>query len=195
MGLIMFTAQIHQTNKVALEPLKLKHLEGLYQAGKHPQVWQWVLSNYTQTQVKLEQWFTNSAQFNQNEQVVFAIIDKHSQQVVGTTRLFRLDSDNLSAEIGHTFISFTAQRTYVNTHAKYLLLRYAFNQLNLVRISFNTHEHNQQSRNAIARLGAKFEGIAQKDRRLEDGSYRNTAKFSIIDEQWPAIKLRLEELL
>ena len=87
MGLIMFTTQIHQTNKVALEPLKLKHLEGLYQAGKHPQVWQWVLSNYTQTQVKLEQWFTHSAQFNQNEQVVFAIIDNLSLATVDIQRI------------------------------------------------------------------------------------------------------------
>ncbi|HEA15094.1 MAG TPA: N-acetyltransferase, partial [Pseudoalteromonas prydzensis] len=111
--------------------------------------------------------------------------------VLGTTRLFRLDKQNRSAEIGHTFIAKQWQRSFVNTHAKYLLLQYAFDELGLVRITFNTHEQNQKSRNAITRLGARFECIRYKDRLLADGSYRNTAQFSIIDEQWPTIKSQL----
>jgi RimJ/RimL family protein N-acetyltransferase len=191
----MFTKHPHKTTKVSLEPLSQAHLPGLYQAGQHPQVWKWVLSNYTRTPEILNEWFLSTAQFNKNEQVVFAIIDIASQQVIGTTRLFRLDHQNLSAEIGHTFIAAQWQRTYVNTHCKYLLLSYAFDALGLVRIRFNTHENNQKSRNAIVRLGAHFEGIAQKDRQLSNGTYRNTAQFSIIDEQWPTIKLQLEETL
>lgn len=191
----MFTLQTHKTNKVILEPLSHKHLNGLYKAGQHPNVWQWVLINYTKSHDTLKEWFLTQAQFNKNEQIVFAIIDKGTQQVVGTTRLFKLDKFNLSAEIGHTFISNDWQRTYINTHAKYLLLKYAFDELNLVRITFNTHEKNQKSRNAIIRLGAHFEGLAYKDRKLSDGSYRNTAKFSIVDEQWPDVKSQLEERL
>jgi RimJ/RimL family protein N-acetyltransferase len=191
----MFTQHIHKTNKVVLEPLNHRHLNGLYKAGKHPKVWQWVLVNYTKTPEMLKEWFLTQAQFNKDEQIVFAIIDTNTQQVVGTTRLFKLDKHNLSAEIGHTFISNDWQRTYINTHAKFLLLKYAFDDLNLVRITFNTHEYNQKSRNAIARLGARFEGLAYKDRKLSNGSYRNTAKFSIVDEQWPNIKLQLEEKL
>ena len=187
----MFTKKIHQTNKVALETRTENHLAGLYKAGQYPDIWQWVLSNYTKTPNTLKQWFENTAQFVETEQLVFAIIDKRTQQIVGTTRIFRLDIHNLNAEIGHTFLSKAAQRTYVNTHAKYLLLSYAFNELGLVRINFNTHEQNKKSRSAITRLGAQFEGIAQKDRRLDDGSYRNTAKFSIIDEHWPRIKRQL----
>ena len=164
----MFTKHIHQTNKLALEPLTQNHLEGLYQAGQDPQIWRWVLMNYTQTRATLDDWFINTAQFNAEQQIVYAIVDKVSKQVLGTTRLF------------------------VNTHAKYLLLQYAFEELGLVRIIFNTHEQNQKSRNAIARLGARFEGISYKDRLLADGSYRNTAQFSIIDEQWPTIKSQLE---
>ena len=188
----MLTQQTHQTNKVILEPLRDIHLKGLSLAGQDPQVWRWVLMNYTRTTETLYDWFINTAQFNPTEQVVFAIIDKASKHVVGTTRIFRLDSQNDSAEIGHTFISKNFQRSYINTHAKYLLLRYAFETLGLVRVALNTHEKNITSRNAIARLGARFEGISYKDRRLTDGSYRNTAKFSIIDEQWAALKLQLE---
>ncbi|AQP99003.1 GNAT family N-acetyltransferase [Pseudoalteromonas aliena] len=191
----MFTQQIHKTNKVILEPLSNEHLKGLYKAGQHPKIWEWVLSNYTKTPQLLKEWFVTSAQFNKDEQVVFAIIDMVSKEVVGTTRLFRLDTHNLSAEIGHTFISADWQQTYINTHAKYLLLSYAFDTLDLVRITFNTHEKNQKSRNAIARLGALFEGIAYKDRLLIDGTYRHTAKFSIINEHWQSIKLQLEEKL
>ncbi|MEL0647049.1 GNAT family protein [Pseudoalteromonas agarivorans] len=191
----MFTLQTHYTNKVILEPLNHKHLSGLFKAGQHPNVWKWVLSNYTKSPEILNEWFLTQAQFNKNEQVVFAIIDKNTQQVVGTSRLFKLDTHNLSAEIGHTFISNDWQRTYINSHAKYLLLNYAFEKLGLVRISFNTHENNKKSRNAITRLGARFEGVAHKDRLLSDGSFRSTAKFSIVDEQWPDIKPQLEERL
>lgn len=188
----MFTLQNHQSDMLLLTPLEDKHLGGLYQAGQDPQIWRWVLMNYTKTPQTLNDWFINTAQFDAEQQVVFAIIDKTSEQVLGTTRLFRLDKKNRSAEIGHTFIGVPWQRSFVNTHAKYLLLRYAFDELGLVRISFNTHEQNQKSRNAIARLGARFEGIAYKDRLLADGSYRNTAQFSIIDQQWPTIKSQLE---
>ncbi|GAA59552.1 acetyltransferase, GNAT family protein [Pseudoalteromonas sp. BSi20652] len=191
----MFTQKIRKTNKVVLEPLNHEHLEGLYKAGQHPKIWEWVLSNYTKTPELLKEWFTTSAQFNEQEQIVFAIIDVASKEIVGTSRLFRLDTHNLSAEIGHTFISDNWQRTYINTHSKYLLLSYAFDVLGLVRITFNTHKQNQKSRNAITRLGARFEGIAYKDRLLSNGSYRSTAKFSIIDEHWQSIKLQLEEKL
>ena len=188
----MFTLQTHYTNKVILEPLNHKHLNGLYKAGQHPNIWQWILSNYTKSPAILNEWFLTQAQFNKNEEIVFAIIDKNTKQIVGTTRLFKLDTHNLSAEIGHTFISNDWQRTYINSHAKYLLLNYAFEKLRLVRISFNTHENNKRSRNAITRLGARFEGVAHKDRLLSDGNFRSTAKFSIVDDQWPDIKLQLE---
>ncbi|KTF15992.1 GNAT family N-acetyltransferase [Pseudoalteromonas sp. H105] len=188
----MFTVQSHQTDKLLLAPLEDKHLAGLYQAGQCAEIWQWVFMNYTKTRQTLNDWFINTAQFDAEQQVVFTIIDKASGQVLGTTRLFKLDKHNNSAEIGHTFIGARWQRSFVNTHAKYLLLRYAFDELGLVRISFNTHEQNQQSRNAIMRLGARFEGISYKNKLLADGSYRNTAKFSIIDQQWPTIKSQLE---
>lgn len=184
---------ILETEKVKVTPLTETHLAPLFEAGKHPDIWRWVFNNYCDSKEKLSKWFKNTAQFNQNEQIVMAIIDKANGIVVGTTRLFRLDLQNKSAEIGHTFIAKSVQKTYVNTHAKFLLLSHAFEDLSLVRITFCTHENNIISRNAISRLGARFEGLAYKQRKLPDGNFRNTAIFSITDDQWPDIKAKLTE--
>ncbi|TQF71186.1 GNAT family N-acetyltransferase [Pseudoalteromonas luteoviolacea] len=191
----MLEATILETNKVRLEPLSYSHLEALEKVGKDDVIWRWVPSKYCQSPEVLRNWFEQTAQFNAKEQLVFAIIDTATNSVTGNTRIFRLDETNLQAEIGHTFIGVEWQRSHVNTHAKYLLLRHAFEHLGLVRIEFQTHEQNHKSRSAIARLGAHFEGIHLKNRKLPDGSFRNTARFSITDEMWPEIKSRLEEWL
>ncbi|WP_105169839.1 GNAT family N-acetyltransferase [Pseudoalteromonas sp. T1lg23B] len=191
----MFEKCSLNTQKVTLQPLAQQHLDGLFEAGQDPRLWRWILTNYCKTPEILSEWFLQTAQFDTQQQLVMAIINQADQKVVGTTRLFRLDTYNLSAEIGHTFIGVPWQRSHVNTHSKYLLLKYAFETLNLVRVTFSTHENNQQSRNAIARLGARFEGIHFKDRLLADGNFRNSARFSIIDEQWPGVKAKLEEWL
>ncbi|KZN40975.1 hypothetical protein N474_11690 [Pseudoalteromonas luteoviolacea CPMOR-2] len=191
----MLEATILETNKIRLEPLSYSHLEALEKVGKDDVIWRWVPSKYCQSPEVLRNWFEQTAQFNAKEQLVFAIIDTATNSVTGNTRIFRLDETNLQAEIGHTFIGVEWQRSHVNTHAKYLLLRHAFEHLGLVRIEFQTHEQNHKSRSAIARLGAHFEGIHLKNRKLPDGSFRNTARFSITDEMWPEIKSRLEEWL
>ncbi|ESP90747.1 MULTISPECIES: GNAT family N-acetyltransferase [Pseudoalteromonas] len=187
----MLKAMTLSTNKVRLEPLSQAHLGQLQQVGQAEELWRWVPSRYCQSQEVLQTWFEQTAQFDPQEQVVFAIIDAQTNQVAGNTRIFRLDTHNLQAEIGHTFIGLDWQRSHINTHAKYLLLQHAFETLGLVRIEFQTHEQNHKSRSAIARLGAHFEGIHLKNRKLPDGSFRNTARFSIIDDMWPDIKQRL----
>ena len=184
----MFNLITLETDKVKLTPLTQDHLTGLLEAGSHPDIWRWVFNNYCKDSATLTTWFEQTAQFDSKNQLVMAIICKQTNNVVGTTRLFRLDEHNMSAEIGHTFIAKSAQKTHINTHSKYLLLNYAFEQLKLVRVTFCTHENNLISRNAIARLGARFEGLAYKQRKLVDGSYRNTAIFSITDDLWPTVR-------
>ncbi|KZN44914.1 GNAT family N-acetyltransferase [Pseudoalteromonas luteoviolacea] len=188
----MFEATVLSTDKVCLEPLSEKHLEQLQKVGEAEAIWRWVPSKYCATPKVLKDWFEQTAQFDAKEQIVFAIIDIATGAVTGNTRIFRLDEDNLQAEIGHTFIGLEWQRSHINTHAKYLLLRHAFDQLGLVRVEFQTHEQNHKSRSAIARLGAHFEGVHLKNRKLPDGSFRNTARFSITDDTWPEVKSRLE---
>lgn len=189
----MFSLITLETEKVRLTPLTESHLTALLQAGSHPDIWRWVFNNYCKDKATITHWFKETAQFDAKEQLVMAIICKDKNEVVGTTRLFRLDTHNQSAEIGHTFIAKSAQKTHINTHAKYLLLNHAFEDLKLVRVTFCTHENNSISRNAIARLGARFEGLAYKQRKLTDGTFRNTAIFSITDDLWSGIKLNLSQ--
>ena len=127
------------------------------------------------------------------QQIAFVTIDKKTNQVIGSTRLFRLNQKDKSLEIGHTFITPKFQRSYVNSHAKYLMLQYAFETLNMVRVEICTNETNQQSRTAITRIGGHFEGILRKHRKSPNGDYRNTAMFSITDDEWPKVKSQLLE--
>jgi N-acetyltransferase len=118
-----------------------------------------------------------------------------SKQVVGTTRFWKIDLKNRKLEIGHTWISASWQRTCVNTEAKFLMLCYAFEQLNCVRVQFTTDEINERSRKAILRLGAKQEGIIRHERILPDGRKRNSVRFSIIDDEWTEVRRVLESRL
>ena len=110
---------------------------------------------------------------------------------IGSTRFWKLDRANRTVEIGHTWISASYQRTAVNTEMKLLMLTYAFEALNCVRVQFQTDELNAKSRAAIARLGAKEEGILRNERIMPDGRVRNTVMFSILDSEWPDVKSKL----
>jgi len=124
-------------------------------------------------------------------QLAFVTIDKKSNNVIGSTRLFALDKQHKKLELGHTFITPKFQRSYVNSHAKYLMLQHAFEVLKMARVEICTHENNQQSRKAIARIGGQFEGVLRKHRRAPNGDYRSTAMFSITDDEWPQVKQQL----
>ena len=112
-------------------------------------------------------------------------------EAIGSTRFWKLDRVNRTVEIGHTWISASCQRTVVNTEMKLLMLTYAFETLNCVRVQFQTDELNTKSRTAIARLGAKEEGILRNERIMPDGRIRNTVMFSILDTEWPDVRSKL----
>jgi len=113
------------------------------------------------------------------------------KQIVGTTRFWKMDEKNRNLEIGHTWISASWQRTYVNTEIKYLMLKYAFDELKCIRVQFTTDEINEKSRAAILRLGAKEEGIIRYERLMPNGRKRNSVRYSIIEDEWPKVKDRL----
>ena len=114
---------------------------------------------------------------------------------VGSTRFWKVDARNRKLEIGHTWIGQSWQRSFVNTEAKYLMLRHAFEEMDCVRVQFTTDVLNERSRAAILRLGAQQEGIVRHERIMPDGRKRNSVRLSIIDEEWPAIKANLEARL
>src|SRR6185437_14911006 len=121
----------------------------------------------------------------------FAVRDAATGEVVGSTRYFNVDAANRRLEIGHTWYAKRAQRTAINTECKSMLLRHAFETLGCIAVEFRTHWFNFASRAAIARLGAKQDGVLRNHQVLADGSKRDTVVFSIIDNEWPAVKRHL----
>lgn len=188
------TATTLSTSKVTLRLLTMEHLADFFTAGSFPDIWTWSLPDKCTSIEATEDWLTYSeGMAEQGLHVPFAIFDNSSGRFVGSTRYCSINTEDGSLEIGFTFITPQFQRSYINTHAKYCLLKYAFESLNAIRVEFKAHEQNTKSRTAILRLGAKFEGILRNQRILPDGSYRNTAIFSVIENEWQAVKKNLQE--
>ena len=125
----------------------------------------------------------------------FAIKLAENGVTIGSTRFWKIDRKNRKLEIGYTWIAQSWQGTFVNPAIKYLMLRYAFEKLNCVRVQFQTDELNTHSRAAILRLGAKEEGVLRHERIMPDGRKRNSVRFSIIDDEWSNVKIELERRL
>jgi RimJ/RimL family protein N-acetyltransferase len=131
----------------------------------------------------------------QGSMLPFAIIEAASGQAVGMTTYMHIDEANRRVEIGSTWYRKRVQRTGVNTECKLMLLKQAFESLNCVAVEFRTHFFNRQSRAGIERLGAKLDGILRQHQLGRDGTLRDTCVYSIIDAEWPTVKMHLEAKL
>ena len=129
------------------------------------------------------------------ESVVFATVERSLGRTIGSTRFMNIDRVNRRVEIGSTWIAPPWQRTAVNTEAKYLMLRHAFEVWECIRVELKTDALNQKSRNAILRIGAKEEGTLRRHLLTSTGRVRDTVYFSILDSEWPDVKRRLGEYL
>lgn len=127
--------------------------------------------------------------------IPFSVTLTRSGTAIGSTRLWKIDREHRTLEIGHTWYASTWQRTGVNTESKYLLLEHAFDVLRCVRVQFTTDVLNDRSRQAILRLGAVEEGIIRNERIMPDGRKRTSVRFSIIDDEWPQVRQRLRTRL
>jgi RimJ/RimL family protein N-acetyltransferase len=125
----------------------------------------------------------------------FVTIERASGRIVGSTRYGNIDPANRRVEIGWTWVGRDWQRTFVNTEAKYLMLRHAFETLGCIRVEFKTDSLNERSRNALLRIGAREEGTFRNHMIVHDGRLRHSVYFSIIDSEWPEVKAALEEKL
>ncbi|HZY42613.1 MAG TPA: GNAT family protein [Anaerolineae bacterium] len=181
--------------KIQLRPLLASDGAALVQAAADGELWN--LPFTVVPSVETVDVYINTALEGQAAETVmpFVIETIDSKQVIGTTRFWKIDRKNRKLEIGHTWISASWQRKCVNTEAKFLMLCYAFEQLNCVRVQFTTDEINEKSRKAILRLGAKQEGIVRHERIMPDGRKRNSVRFSIIDDEWPDVRRFLERRL
>lgn len=181
-----------QGNLVHLKLLSIEHIEPLKEAVKDGELWNlWYTSAPNPENVK-DYIETALIEFRDDKSLPFVIIRKEDNKIVGTTRFMNSDSKNRRLEIGTTWYSKSTQRTGINTECKYLLLEYAFEQLNCIAIEFRTHIHNHQSRNAIARLGAKQDGILRNHSIDKTGCLRDTVVFSILNSEWNTVKKSLK---
>ncbi|WP_175887763.1 GNAT family N-acetyltransferase [Burkholderia contaminans] len=177
--------------RVELRPLDSSDRQALLDAAADGQLWNLKVTVVPGPQT-IDAYIDTALQGRSAGTVMpFAIVDRASGRVIGSTRFWKIDRKNRKLEIGHTWLSESAQRTRANTEAKWLLLGYAFDVLQCVRVQFTTDELNEKSRAAILRLGAKQEGIVRHERIMPDGRKRNSVRFSIIDDEWPEVRARL----
>ena len=180
---------------IRLEPLSLDHLDDLSQVGLASEIWRWAPEPITSREQMRT--YVETALRGRAEGTVlpFVTILNQTNQVVGSTRFANVDIPNRHLEIGWTWIGPAWQRTAVNTEAKYLMLCHAFEKLGCIRVEFKTDSLNQQSRNAILRIGATEEGTFRNHMITHEGRYRHSVYFSVIDSEWPEVKKALEKRL
>ncbi|HEY7785304.1 MAG TPA: GNAT family protein [Pyrinomonadaceae bacterium] len=184
-----------QGKHVRLEPLTFEHEAQLNAAASDGELW-----NSTVTIVPdrdgMRSYIADAlTAHNQKTALPFAIIQLSKDRVVGSTRFFRIEHEHRRVEIGYTWLAAGAQRTGVNTEAKLLLLTHAFETWSCIRVELFTDFLNQQSRAAILRLGATQEGVLRNHMITPSGRYRDSVCFSIIESEWPDVKVKLQAKL
>ena len=180
---------------VRLEPMAESHVDALTAVGLEESLWRWIPTACS-SHDDIEE-YVRSALADQERGVALPLvtIECASGTVIGSTRFGNIDAANKRAEIGWTWINPKWQRTAVNTEAKFLMLRHAFETWKCIRVELKTDALNERSRNAILRIGAKEEGIFRQHMITASGRYRDSVYFSIIDSEWPEIKERLLTML
>ena len=180
---------------VRLEPLSESHHAGLCAIGLDPELWKWIPFQVLDSDAMMRYIRTALAEQERGVSLPFATIEKASGKVIGSTRYLNIDMPNKRVEIGSTWIGAPWQRTSINTEAKYLMMRQAFETLGCNRVEWKTDSLNSKSRDAISRLGAKQEGIFRRHMVTWSGRLRDTVYFSVIAPEWPEIKANLEAKL
>jgi RimJ/RimL family protein N-acetyltransferase len=180
---------------VRLEPLSESHHEGLSAVGLDPELWKWIPIQVLDREQMMK--YIRAALSDQEKgiSIPFATVERDSDQVVGSTRFMNIDVPNKRVEIGATWIASPWQRTAINTEAKYLMMRYAFETLDCNRVELKTDALNTKSRNAILRIGAKEEGIFRHHVVTWSGRLRDSVYFSVLAPEWPQVKANLEARL
>jgi len=180
---------------VRLEPLAKVHLAGLAEIGLDEELWRWIPTPVRTEEEMAAYIETALGEQDRGVSLPFAIVEKATGRAIGSTRYGNIDRTHHRVEIGWTWVACQWQRTAMNTEAKYLLLRHAFETLGCMRVELKTDSLNERSRAAILRIGATEEGIFRNHMITASGRIRHTVYFSIIDSEWPAVKARLEAIL
>jgi RimJ/RimL family protein N-acetyltransferase len=173
---------------VRLEPLSTDHDDGLWEASRPPEVWTWVTEQPATRESFGRYLDAARGATAAGTEFAFATVSVARGRPIGMTRYMALRPDDRGLEIGSTWLTPTAWKTGANVEAKLLQLGYAFETLGCIRVELKTHASNARSRGAMERLGATFEGIHRKHRIVPDIGVRDTAWYSVLDDEWPAVR-------
>ncbi len=185
----------HTGLRAQLIPLQSEHAEALYSAGRDPRIWQYMPS-LIRSQDDMRAWVEEAlAERERGTAFPFTVVDRETDRIAGSTRFLDFDPRNRSIEIGHTWYSPEVWRTRINTECKYLLFCHCFETLDLIRVQLKTDARNAQSQQAIERIGGVREGALRHHRIMPDGYLRDSVYFSVLAEEWPQIRTRLEQFL
>jgi N-acetyltransferase len=181
---------------VVLEPLSLTHGEGLGEAARDGDLFTWLPEDLRTSREQLDGWLTAALEAAQaGLEVPFAILSAQTGQPVGSTRFQEIRLEHLRVEIGWTWLARSVWGSGVNVESKLLLLEHAFDRVGCRRVEFKTDARNERSRGALEALGAKFEGVLRKHMVVQDDAPRDSAYYSVIDDEWPAVKASLTRRL
>lgn len=181
---------------VRLEPLSEAHIPVLALAGRDESIWKYMLYANPTSEESMTAWVRDILGRQQaGTDLPFTVFHLASGRAAGATRYLEMRPFHRSLEIGGTWYAPEFQRTAVNTECKYLLLKYAFEEMNCIRVQFKADARNERSLRAIERLGAVHEGVLRNHYILQDGTFRDSVYYSILFREWSAIKTRLEQNL
>ncbi len=178
--------------RVRLEPLAQEHAQGLYSRGRHEPDWVYMPRAAFVDAADVRHWIDEACATD--GRIPFAIVEKAKGRVAGSTSYLNVRPEHRSLEIGWTWLGQDFQRSAINTEAKLLLLSHAFEKLGCIRVEFKTDLRNERSQLALERIGAVREGVMRKHMIVQRGHHRDSVYFSITDEEWPEVKVRLLEL-
>jgi len=176
---------------VRLEPLSLDHLAGLVEVGLDADLWRWTLSA-VQTPGEMRAYIESAVHAAADgTELPFATVERSTGRPIGSTRFMSIDQRHRRLEIGSTWVATAWQRSAVNSECKLLLLEHAFTVLGALRVEFKTDSLNGQSRTALSGIGATEEGTLRNHMITASGRRRHSVYFSVIEEEWPAVRQRL----
>jgi RimJ/RimL family protein N-acetyltransferase len=186
------TPLVLEGKRVRLEPISREHLPELAEIAFEPSIWRWTKSRVTNQEEFRAFFNTALAEVRHGTAIVWVTRSTADGKLAGSTRLFEISREHRTMELGGTWLHPNYHRSGINVEAKYLQLSHAFERMNANRVAFKTHHENVRSQTAIAALGAKQEGIFRNHMIMPDGSTRHSVWYSIVKEDWPEVKARLE---
>ncbi|MDQ3861923.1 MAG: GNAT family N-acetyltransferase [Actinomycetota bacterium] len=185
-------ASVLEGKIVRLEPLARRHERGLFEAARDERIWRWMPYDASESGESFHAWLEDAlAASSAGREAAFATVDAGTGEPVGSTRYLALRPEHGGLEIGWTWLAPAYWQTGANVEAKLLMLEYAFERLGCLRVEFKTDARNERSRAALCALPAQFEGVFRKHMLVRGGERRDSAYYSIIDDEWPEVRENL----